>query len=58
MFQRKSKKNLYYSVKYSFTSYNNNFRLMGTLTTVLHTNIKTIVLNTLLIVIPQVMDLV
>ena len=31
---------------------------MGTLTTVLHTNIKTIVLNTLLIVIPQVMNVV
>ena len=31
---------------------------MGTLTTVLHINIKIIVLNTLLIVIPQVMDLV
>ena len=31
---------------------------MGTLTTVLHTNIKTIVLNTLFIVIAQVMDLV
>ena len=31
---------------------------MDTLSTVLHTNIKTIVLNTLLIVIPQVMNLV
>ena len=31
---------------------------MGTLTTVLHTNIKTIILNISLIVIPQVMDLV
>ena len=31
---------------------------MGILTTVLHTNIKTVILNTSLIVIPQVMDLV
>ena len=32
---QKVKKNLYYSFNYSFTSYNNNFRVIGTLSSII-----------------------